>query len=74
VRTSSNGSYFSYNFGLAEDQPIPADYDDDGKADIAVYRPSTNAWYRINSSNAAFFARIYGRSGDIASPSSVQPQ
>jgi hypothetical protein len=61
-------------FGLAEDIPVPADYDGDSKADVAVFRPSTNMWYRIDSSTGGFFARQYGQAGDFPSPASLQPR
>jgi hypothetical protein len=60
--------------GMAEDIPIPADFDGDGKADVTVFRPSTNVWYRVNSSNGEFSARVFGQNGDKPSPVSVQPQ
>jgi hypothetical protein len=33
------------NWGSSDDQPVPGDYDADGKTDIAAYVPSTSMWY-----------------------------
>jgi hypothetical protein len=30
--------------GVADDVPLPADWDGDGDADLAFYRPSTGVW------------------------------
>jgi hypothetical protein len=32
-------------WGTAGDIPVPGDYDNNGVTNIAVYRPSTGAWY-----------------------------
>ena len=42
---------------------MPADYNGDGKMDLAVYRPSTGHWFVRNQFNVQF-----GDSGDVAVP------
>lgn len=37
-------------FGRTSDIPVPADFDGDGKADLALMRSDTNYWYILNSS------------------------
>ncbi|MBX6316545.1 MAG: hypothetical protein IRY99_27070, partial [Isosphaeraceae bacterium] len=39
-----------YHPGAQADQPVPGDYDGDGRADLAVYRSSTGQWFFALSS------------------------
>jgi len=39
-----------WQWGLPGDVPVPADYDGDGKAELAVWRPSNGVWFMRLSS------------------------
>ncbi len=55
--------------GYVSDEPVAADYDGDGQADFAVWRPATGVWYVLKSSSgynpkyAQYFQ--WGKLGDI---------
>ena len=48
------------------------DFDGDGRSDISVFRPSTGAWYRLNSSNGEFVGITFGQNGDIPAPADFE--
>lgn len=64
----SNNYDVTIHFGLGTDKPVPADYDGDGQADLAVFRPSNGFWYILRSSDGGFQATNFGLGTDKLVP------
>jgi len=60
--------FSAVHFGADGDKPVPADFDGDLKADIAVFRPSTGVWYVIKSGDGNFIITPWGSSADRPIP------
>lgn len=60
-------SFYGQQFGVSDDLPTPGDYDGDGKADVAVFRPSSGTWFEQRSTSG-FTAVQFGMNGDKPAP------
>jgi len=61
---NGNGTYTIQGWGTNNDDPVEGDYDGDGKTDFAVFRPSTNDWWILKSSDGGYYSVNFGVSGD----------
>lgn len=65
---NNGGAFVATQFGLASDTFLPADYDGDNKADVAVWRPgSPGHYYILQSTTNTLRIEDFGATGDIAS-------
>lgn len=78
VGTGSQWTVYTKNWGEAGDIPVVADYDSDGRDDIAVFRPSNGQWYVLNSTilnqtPTSFSVREFGVQGDRPAQAAYLP-
>src|SRR6185503_16204745 len=62
----SGGGIIVKPFGIAGDVPVAGDFVGDSKADLTLYRPSTNQWWIFNGVNDNVVT--FGQAGDVLVP------
>jgi hypothetical protein len=60
------GNLSSMIWGLATDTPIPADYDGDGRTDVAIYRGGQ--WWILQRERNSASVRQFGLDSDTPLP------
>lgn len=70
--TASNDWIYNTTATLQPAMPDPVsapfDFDDDGKTDVGIFRPSVAEWWISRSSNSQVFAAQFGQPTDIITP------
>jgi uncharacterized delta-60 repeat protein len=61
LNRSTSGFHF-VQWGLATDNLVAGDHDNDGKADVTIFRDGY--WYILRSSDNTFYFQTFGQAGD----------
>ncbi len=63
-----NGNLTFIPWGVAGDKPVSGDFDGDGLADAAIFRPSNGVWYIRRSFDGQLSANAFGLANDKLVP------
>jgi hypothetical protein len=63
--SNNNVNYQIFQWGQFGDKPVMADFNGDGRDELAVYRPSNGGWYIYNQINRTFKIQQFGIAEDI---------
>ena len=62
---SSDGAAWTAQLGQPDELPAPADFDGDGRVDIAVWRPATGVWTVPGAGGGPAWTPQWGAPGDV---------